>query len=194
MDQKPFRTYELGGGLAFLTGRLPAFLVWTPQLFVEAWQLHPEARPTIFLHGRHVTIPRWQQAYGADYHFSGQTSHAEPVPAILEPILRWATEAVHPQLNGVLLNWYDGPDQYIGPHRDSVKNMIKGVPIVTISFGETRTFRLSLGGERRDFPAENGTVFVIPQETNRVWKHAVPKSTRYTGRRISVTIRGFARP
>jgi hypothetical protein len=74
--------------------------------------------------------------------------------------------------------------------------MVPGAPIVTISFGEERKFRLSRGRgeakEVRDFPAPHGTAFVLPQETNAVWKHAVPKSTRYTGRRVSVTIRGFA--
>ena len=73
--------------------------------------------------------------------------------------------------------------------------MAAGAPIVTASFGEERTFRLSRGAgeakEVRDFPAPHGTVFVLPQPTNAVWKHAVPKSGRYTGRRISVTIRGF---
>ena len=73
--------------------------------------------------------------------------------------------------------------------------MAAGAPVVTLSFGEERTFRLSRGTgeakEVRDFPAPHGTVFVLPQETNVVWKHAVPKSVRYTGRRVSVTIRGF---
>lgn len=194
MDAANLQPFDLGDGLVFLVGRLPSQLVWSADQFAAAWHLHPDAKPTIFLHGRHVTIPRWQQAYGADYHFSGQTSRAEPLPAILRPLLDWTTAAVHPQLNGVLLNWYDGPGQYIGPHRDSVANMIPGVPIVTLSFGETRTFRLSHGSKKRDFAAENGTVFVIPQETNRVWKHGVPKSTRYAGRRISVTVRGFTQP
>jgi hypothetical protein len=74
--------------------------------------------------------------------------------------------------------------------------MVAGAPIVTVSFGEERKFRLSRGTgeakEVRDFPTPHGTVFVLPQETNAVWKHSVPKSARYTGRRISVTIRGVS--
>ncbi len=194
LDPQEFRAVELGDDLSFIVGRLPAALVWTPEQVATAWNLHPEEKPTIFLHGRQVMVPRWQQAYGTDYHFSGQTSLAEVIPAILQPLLAWAIEAIHPQLNGVLLNWYDGSGHYIGPHRDSVRNMIEGVPIVTISFGETRTFRLTIGRDKRDFVADHGTVFVLPQETNRVWKHGVPKSVRYVGRRISVTIRGFTQP
>ena len=114
---------------------------------------------------------------------------------MLAPLLEWSRCAVHPGLNGLLLNWYDGPTHSIGPHHDSVKNMVTGAPILTVSFGEVRTFRLTAGkGDAkrvRDFTADNGSVFVLPQETNAAWKHSVPKSTRYTGRRISVTIRAF---
>jgi alkylated DNA repair dioxygenase AlkB len=186
-----FLPHDLGDGLAFFVGRLPDALVWSPEQFDSVWALHPAERPIIHLHGRSVAIPRWQQAYGADYHFSGQTSRARLVPELLQPLLDWARQTIHPVLNGLLVNWYDGPGHHIGPHRDSVTRMVAGVPIVTVSFGETRTFRLSKGLEKRDFPAENGNVFVLPQATNAAWKHAVPKSARYRGRRISVTVRGF---
>jgi alkylated DNA repair dioxygenase AlkB len=81
---------------------------------------------------------------------------------------------------------------------------VSDTPIVTVSFGETRVFRLTLektavidGKKKRvvekelNFAAPAGTVFVMPYRTNLVWKHGVPKSARYTGRRISVTFRGF---
>ena len=190
-----FETHDLGDGLQFLSGRLPEELIWSMAQFNEAWALHPEIRPSIHLHGRMVQIPRYQQAYGDNYHFSGQISRAAPVPDLLRPFLDWSREHIHPALSGLLVNWYDGPGHYIGPHHDHTANLIDGTPIVTISFGEARTFRLSrgVGSEKQtlDFAAPNGAVFVLPYSTNRVWKHAVPKSTRYTGRRISVTLRAF---
>jgi alkylated DNA repair dioxygenase AlkB len=191
MKLEGYLRHDLGDGLVFHVGRLPDALIWSPEEFERAWELHPEIRPTIFLHGRNIALPRYQQAYGADYHFSGQTSRALPVHELFRPLLDWSQQTIHPALNGLLLNWYDGPGHYIGPHRDSVKRMVAGAPIVTVSFGETRTFRLSKESEKRDFPAENGSVFVLPQATNAAWKHAVPKSARYRGRRISVTVRGF---
>ena len=191
----PFTTHHLGDGLTFLTGSLPTPLVWTADQFEDVWAGHPDDRPVIHLHGRSVQIPRWQQAHGADYHFSGQTLTARPMTPLLAPLLAWVREAVHPGLNGLLLNWYDGPAHYIGPHRDSVKGLVPGAPIVTLSFGERRLFRLTRqsGREREtfDFPAEDGAAFVLPYATNKYWKHAVPKSARYVGRRISVTVRAF---
>ena len=53
-------------------------------------------------------------------------------------------DTVDDRLNGLLLNWYDGRlGHYIGKHRDSRVNMIHGAPIVTISLGEERSFRLA---------------------------------------------------
>ncbi len=192
MTLADFTRHDLGDGLAILVGRLPDALVWSADDFAHAWALHPAERPVIHLHGRRVALPRWQQAYGADYHFSGQTSRAQPVPERFQPLLDWSRSAIHPALNGLLLNWYDGPDHHIGPHRDSERNMAPGAPIVTVSFGETRIFRLSQGRRKYDLSAAHGDVFVLPRATNAAWKHAVPKSTRHVGRRISVTVRGFA--
>ena len=97
----------------------------------------------------------------------------------------------------MLVNWYDGKlGHYIGPHRDSIVNMVNGAPIATLSFGEERIFRLrrwpaGRGKERLDFAARNGTVFVMPFATNRGWTHEVPAARKWTGRRISVTLRAF---
>ena len=190
-----FLAHDLGDGLRFLEGCLSDDLRWDDEAFAIAWDLHPAIRPSILMHGREVQVPRWQQAYGEDYWFNGQTSRAAPVPPLIAPLLAWARQKVHPVLNAILVNWYEGPGHYIGPHHDTTKRMVPDAPIVTMSFGEERVFRLSRskGQERetRDFRAQDGTVFVIPRDTNDVWKHSVPKSARYTGRRISVTIRGF---
>lgn len=190
-----FTAHDLGDGLVFLTGSLPPPLVWDAAAFDAAWGLHPEKRHVIHMPGGPVETPRWQQAYGADHRYTGRVNKGVPVPPALVPLRDWAREAVEPQLNALLLNWYDGPGHYIGPHHDDHRDMVRDTPVVTVSFGETRVFRLTRGAggakQTRDFPAENGAVFVLPFSTNLVWKHAVPKSARYTGRRISVTVRAF---
>ena len=146
------------------------------------------------MHGRPVKTPRWQQAYRADYHYTGRTNTALPVPAILEPLHHWARQAIDDRLNGLLLNWYDGAlGHYIGPHHDSTKNMVTGAPIVTVSLGEQRIFRLTNPKlkVKRDFLADAGTVSIMPYDTNLAWKHSVPKLARNRGRRISITLRAF---
>ncbi len=172
---------------------LPKELRFSDEQFDEAWAMHPAAYHELMMHGKLVPTPRWQQAYGRDYHYTGQVNRALPIPPLLQPLLDWS-KAIDPRLNGLLLNWYDGAlGHYIGKHRDSTSNLCPGSPIVTISFGEARIFRLRpyKGAGIIDFPATDGTVFVMPYATNSTWTHEVPKSTRNKGRRISVTIRAF---
>ena len=68
-----------------------------------------------------------------------------------------------------------------------------GSPIVTISFGEERTFRLRpwKGKGFTDFAATHGSVLVMPYETNLAWTHEVPARKKLEGKRISVTLRAF---
>jgi alkylated DNA repair dioxygenase AlkB len=118
------------------------------------------------------------------------------VPEALAPFLDWARRAITPTLNGLLVNWYDGRlRHYIGKHRDESGELIEGSPIVTISIGEERVFRIRrLGwkGSFIDFRVANGAVIVIPYETNLAWVHEVPHHARYRSRRISVTLRAFS--
>src|SRR6476659_11443514 len=119
-----FTTHHRGDGLQFLECRLPDELRWDAPTFVAAWELHPAIRPSILIHGRRVQVPRWQQAYGEDYRFSGLTSPAEPVPPLIAPLLAWTRQEVRPELNAILVNWYEGVEHYIGPHRDTTRRML----------------------------------------------------------------------
>src|SRR5262249_19855957 len=129
-----------------------------------------------------------------DYHFSGIASQGLAAPEILAPFLVWLRGAIDARLNGLLLNWYDAErGHYIGAHRDSRQGLIPNTPIVTISVGERRAFRLRRPREKGfiDFAADHGTVFVMPWETNLAVKHEVPRSASAKGRRISITARAF---
>jgi alkylated DNA repair dioxygenase AlkB len=199
MNENPlgFEPHDLGSGEKLWLGRLPDTLFVGPTEFEALWQLHPEEFHEIKMYGRLVKTPRWQQAYGRDYRYTGRVNKVLPIPPSLFPFLRWSQDNIAPELNGLLLNWYDGQcGHYIGPHRDSVAHMLPGAPIVTISLGEERTFRLrpwppKLRGEPVDFQARNGTVFIMPPETNRTYTHEAPCSGRLLGRRISITVRGL---
>jgi len=189
-----FVTHPLDDRHLFLVGRLPDDLLAAADHFDRLWHLHPAAFHEIKMHGRLVKTPRWQQAYGRDYHYTGRVNRARPVPELLQPVLRWAREQIDARLNGILVNWYEGAlGHYIGPHRDSITGMAPGAPIVTLSLGASRTFRLRPHQTRGriDFPADDRTVFVMPYATNRAYTHEVPRSRQRTGRRISITLRAL---
>jgi alkylated DNA repair dioxygenase AlkB len=189
-----FEPHDLDSTHRFYTGSLPGDLLPGSKQFDVLWALHPPAPPLILIHGREVPAPRFQQAFGHDYRFSGRVSEALPVRPELEPFLTWARRAIDPGLNGLLVNWYEpGLGHYIGAHRDKTKGLIVGAPIVTISLGGARDFRLRpwKGKGFRGFPATDGSVFVLPYDSNAAWTHEVPHAARHTGRRISVTLRAF---
>ncbi len=178
----------------FWHGHLPSELHINKEQFEELWNLHPDDYHLIKIHGREVRTPRWQQAYGVDYHYTHRVNKALPVPALLEPVLKWAQSNIHPALNGALLNWYSADLSHrIGKHRDSIKNLVPDAPIVTVSFGEERMFRLRpwKGEGFIDFPTSEGSLFVMDFATNRKWTHEVPHSKNCTGLRISITLRAF---
>ena len=101
-----FERHCLFDRFPFFVGRLPDDLdAMARTEFEPLWVLHPKKSNTILMHGRSVEIPRWQQAYGRNYHFSGTVSRALPVPQLLKPFLEWVQNTVDARLNGLLLNW-----------------------------------------------------------------------------------------
>lgn len=189
--------HELDSVHRLYSGTLPSDLTPTEPTLRDLWDLHPPELPELTIHGRTVKAPRWQQAYARDYRCAGQVSVALPVPPLLEPFLAWSQRELDGRLNGLLLNWYDTRlGHYIGPHRDKTAGLVKGAPIVTISLGAERVFRLRAWGERWAGPrvsrATHGALFVMPFGTNQAWTHGVPHLASSRGRRISVTVRAFA--
>jgi alkylated DNA repair dioxygenase AlkB len=177
-------------------GTLPPHLRLTPIEFQALWALHPEHFHQVRMFGRLVPVPRWSQSYGRDYHYSGTLHAALPMPDVLAPLLVWSTAHIDKQLNGLLVNWYDGAlGHKIGPHRDNEPELIVGAPIVTISFGEARTFRLRSLMDRKvhDIEVTDGSVLILPHTTNLAFTHEVAASKRRQGRRTSITIRAFSR-
>ncbi len=174
--------------------RLPDELLARDAAFNNLWMLHPDEFPSIFIHGRHVALPRWQQAYGRSYFFSGKKNRAKSVPEVLKPYLSWAQQLFDRRYNGMLLNWYDGQaGHYIGAHCDSTKGLVTGSSIIMISLGGSRVMRFRHVRERgfTDIAIENGDVIIMPLSTNQHYKHEVPRFKRHQDKRISITLRCF---
>jgi alkylated DNA repair dioxygenase AlkB len=189
-----FQWLPVDGQHGVWTSRLPSKLRWRPAQFDAFWELHPQRFHKVRMFGRLVAVPRWSEAYGQDYRYSGTLHRASPVPDRLTPLLAWSKIKIDERLNGVLVNWYDGSlGHKIGAHRDDEKELVAGAPIITISFGETRTFRLRRwkGRDSHDIEMADNSVLVLPYATNIAFTHEVPASKQRMGRRISVTLRAF---
>lgn len=191
-----FETIELDTKHSvFTSGKPIANFALDDATFMKIWDLHPTEYHIVKIHGREIPTPRWQQAYGKNYNYTGSKNNALPIPDRLKVFLEWSQENIDKRLNGLLLNWYDGlKSHYIGAHRDSTKDLQEGSPIVTISLGEERIFRMRPYKRKgfKDIEMRNGAVIVVPWNTNQHWTHEVPHFKKYSGKRISITLRAYA--
>jgi len=192
-----FETRELDQDYSVFTSGEPVpNFVLNDAIFLKIWDLHPKEYHIVKIHGKEIPTPRWQQAYGKNYNYTGSKNNALPIPDILKVFLEWSQKNIDDRLNGLLLNWYDGlKSHYIGAHRDSTKDLQEGSPIVTISLGEERVFRMRPYKNKgfKDIEMRNGTVIVVPWNTNQHWTHEVPHFKKYSGKRISITLRAYSK-
>lgn len=162
------------------------------------WEHRPENFNKVVIRGRTVETPRWQQAYGRDYYFTGMNHTALPIPEILQGFLDWANDLEEYKqfgsFNGILVNWYQDSSHYIGPHSDDVRNLVPNTPILTASIGATRTFRIRSKEDRsivKDIEAVGKTYIVMGSTMQSHYTHEIVKSSKKIGRRVSVTLRMF---
>ncbi len=158
------------------------------------WNAHPATFKDVIIYDKKFKMPRWVEAYGKDYAYSGQTAKALPVPDWLQPFFDVAKQ-ISPTVNGALVNWYDGKLKHkIGAHRDAESSLMKGSDIITVSLGEERVFRFRKYRTKDapiDIVLKDRDMLVIPWNTNMTYTHEVPYVTKYQGKRISLTFRSF---
>ena len=85
---------------------------------------------------------------------------------------------------------YDSGDVYIGLHADNLENRV----IATVSVGVERTFVMkhrTVRGEMgcKRWKLGDGSLFVMQGDTQRFWKHEIPKEPKIKHGRISLTFR-----
>ena len=192
MERLALQEHVLTPSASVFSSELPRALRLDAEQLRELWALHPKHPPVVRVGGREVEAPRWHRAFGHAYAHAGFVAEPTPLPGLLAPLLAWARGAVDARLNGLLVNWYDGALEHrIAPHKDTPEGSVPGCPIVTVSFGATRAFQMIVRKRRVELEVRDGSVVVIPYETNLRFAHAVPHRAGDTGRRVSVTLRGF---
>lgn len=73
-----FMSYHLADGLQMWEGKVPRTLAWSDEMFSRFWSLHPEQYHTVKMFGKPTFTPRWQQAYGANYRYTGSINAIAP--------------------------------------------------------------------------------------------------------------------
>lgn len=150
-----------------------------------------------------VHVPRISCNYGSAYVHSGERHEGGECPDVLLPLKVWANryaERMGEQpFDNIVLNLYDSGRDYISRHKDDEPQIRPGSCILSVSFGEPRTFRLRNNGAIvLDVPMNDGCVLVMhgPMFQSTL-THEVPKVSgakgAALGRRINVTFRQFVK-
>jgi alkylated DNA repair dioxygenase AlkB len=150
----------------------------------------------IVLFGRRYRQPRllaWYGDPGATYRYSGRQhlplAWTDTLTALRERLQR----VVGAQFNSVLANLYRDERDSMGLHADDERELGPRPVIASLSLGETRRFRLR-HRHRKDLKSHSlhlpsGSLLVMRGDTQRHWKHEVPKERRACGPRINLTFR-----
>ena len=156
-----------------------------------AWQQH-----RLKLFGRARLTPRLCAWYGdphARYGYSGQALDPLPWTAPLAALRQRLEAALGFTFNSVLANLYrDGADS-MGWHSDDEASLGPQPVIASLSLGATRRFVLRHRYRRElqtlSLPLEHGALLIMAADTQRHWRHAVPKTRQPVGARINLTFR-----
>jgi len=161
----------------------------------------PWRRDEIVLFGRRRPVPRlsaWYGDAGAFYRYSGIALTPLPWLAPLAALREFLQRHLALPFNSVLLNYYRDGDDSMGAHSDDEPELGPRPQIAMISLGARRRFALT---PRRPGAAEpwrcelaDGSLLLMAGDCQRHWRHALPKTRRAVGGRISLTYRQVGVP
>ena len=95
--------------------------------------------------------------------------------------------------NAVLLNLYRDGNDSVAWHSDKEHKIGKNPSIASLTFGQTRPFRLRHKTDKAigqiEIPLHHGTLLLMSGTTNTFWEHHIPKSAKEMLPRINLTFR-----
>jgi alkylated DNA repair dioxygenase AlkB len=118
-------------------------------------------------------------------------------PLELQTIRQRVENETQIQFNAVLLNLYRNGKDGVGWHSDKTVSSNKNMNIASVTFGETRMFRLRHKFRKEipqlEIPLHHGSFLLMAGNTNSFWQHQVPKTARKVLPRINLTFRKINR-
>lgn len=142
-----------------------------------------------------VTAPRMVSWY-SDTNLDGGESN-QGWPDELQIIRQRVENETHIKFNAVLLNLYRNGKDGVGWHSDKTSSINKNMNIASVTFGETRMFRLRHKFRKDirqvEIPLHHGSFLLMAGTTNSFWQHQVPKTSRAVLPRINLTFRQVMR-
>jgi len=191
-------------------------LEYANNCFEEMFKLCPNDYGKVIEKDREIVKKRYHKSYmntpqydpvlfsNRGYMFSGKNDdNNEYLPEIFKPFLDFINDTWSVEYNQVVVNWFKSGDDYIPLHIDHVVNMDEHVPIITLSLGDSRIFRIK-ENESIPFPCDDGIVRNIKPKKDYICKngdiiilkknnivHGIPWMKEGCSRRISISFRKY---
>ncbi|WP_277014971.1 alpha-ketoglutarate-dependent dioxygenase AlkB family protein [Flavobacterium lindanitolerans] len=148
------------------------------------------------IYDKTVTAPRMISWYENKSNIGADPNGADWTPE-LSSIRKRVELETGLDFNSVLLNLYRNGNDGVAWHSDREHNTGKDPIIASVTFGETRMFKLR-HKFRKDIPVveiplHHGSFLLMGGTTNSFWQHHVPKTARDVRPRINLTFRQMDR-
>jgi alkylated DNA repair dioxygenase AlkB len=150
----------------------------------------------VVMWGRKLPQPRltaWYGDPGRRYAYSGLQLDPLPWMPLLLDIKTRVEETAGSTFNSVLLNYYRDHHDNISFHSDDEPELGDRPVIASLSLGAERTFILkhkTLGRiGRAHLRLASGSLLLMSGDTQRCWRHGIPKESRPCGPRVNLTFR-----
>ena len=188
------RPPDPGGDFEFLEGYLPPH--HADLLLKKLWHDLEWKSQEIQLFGKNVLQPRltsWCSDPGVTYQYSGLRLPANPWHHDLDQLRNLLQESLGQRFNSVLINAYRNGRDSMGWHADNEPELGDQPMIASVSLGETRRmlFRPVSGGKSLGIDLGHGSLLVMKGDSQKNWKHSIPKSAREMELRINLTFRAI---
>ena len=177
-----FPRLELGRGAADILRQLVTEVPWRAEA-VAMW-------------GRAMLQPRltaWYGDPGSNYAYSGIRLAPLPWTPLLLEIKARVEEAAASAFNSVLINYYRDHRDSIGFHSDNEPELGEHPVIASLSLGAERTFIFKHRTLKTAEPVRqrlgSSSLLLMAGETQRCWRHGIPKESRPCGPRVNLTFR-----
>jgi alkylated DNA repair dioxygenase AlkB len=97
------------------------------------------------------------------------------------------------QFSGVLLNYYRDGNDSVAWHSDTLPASGKHHAIASVTFGETRIFKVRSRNDKSfkpvEIPLTHGSFLLMGETMQDHYEHHIPKTAREIGARINLTFR-----
>ena len=153
-----------------------------------------EIRPKIKIFGRECRQNRNVGFFSNDvekYKYSNSYMEAQTLDEFLNNLLTIVNQGTKNNFNGILINYYENGNNYIGAHSDD-ESELGNNGVISISYGSTRKFRIRDKKTKKifkDIEVENGDMVHMGGKFQQEFLHEIPIQRKIMEPRYSFTFR-----